>query len=590
MEMKEENDYSAENRDRSRSPVDEDSRDRDRDRDGDSNERERDRNRRMDRSRRTDRQRGGGRRAPVERRIYVSNIPYEYKWQDLKDLFRKEVGEVSYVEMFNDENNRPRGCAVIEFESTELVQKAVEIMHRYELKGRKLVVKEKADELPLAHLAQIRLGNRMVSSDTMDFDSDRERHRGGIMKSDMRGGREFARGADIGPQGMANKFGNTFGLSTVFLESLGITGPLVNKVFVANLDYKVDEKMLKDVFKIAGKVVSVEISKDQDNKSRGFGVVEFEHPVEAVQSISMLHNQTYYDRKMSVRMDRVSEKQESTATKLPPGLKGLGMGLGINGSALTDVATLPNAVAQGVTGMANVGAMASNMGNMGGGGGGGQNMGGMGMMGMGGGGMGGGMDNMNSGMGGNMGGGGMGGNMGGGSMGGNMGGGGMGGGMGNGMMGNMGMGTGMGNMGSGMNSSNMGSGLGGGLGSSLGGGSGFMNSNMNRGAIGASSVGSGSGSGYGSYGSTGLSRDYNHSSSSSNSYTRNVIQLSNLPMDYTWQALRDLCREFGDIRFAEIRSKGTGTVRFQTEADARRAVEMLDRQRLDGRILDVCQL
>ncbi|XP_042875179.1 myelin expression factor 2-like [Penaeus japonicus] len=86
--------------------------------------------------------RGGGRRAPVERRIYVSNIPYEYKWQDLKDLFRKEVGEVSYVEMFNDENNRPRGCAVIEFESTELVQKAVEIMHRYELKGRKLVVKE----------------------------------------------------------------------------------------------------------------------------------------------------------------------------------------------------------------------------------------------------------------------------------------------------------------------------------------------------------------------------------------------------------------------------------------------------------------
>ena len=31
--------------------------------------------------------------------------------------------------------------------------------------------------------------------------------------------------------------------------------------------------MLKDVFKIAGKVVSAEINKDQDNKSRGFGVV-----------------------------------------------------------------------------------------------------------------------------------------------------------------------------------------------------------------------------------------------------------------------------------------------------------------------------
>ena len=52
------------------------------------------------------------------------------------------MGEVAYVEMFNDENNRPRGCAVIEFESMDLVAKAVKTMHRFELKGRKLVVKE----------------------------------------------------------------------------------------------------------------------------------------------------------------------------------------------------------------------------------------------------------------------------------------------------------------------------------------------------------------------------------------------------------------------------------------------------------------
>lgn len=46
------------------------------------------------------------------------------------------------MEMFNDENNRPRGCAVIEFENADLVAKAVKLMHRFELKGRKLVVKE----------------------------------------------------------------------------------------------------------------------------------------------------------------------------------------------------------------------------------------------------------------------------------------------------------------------------------------------------------------------------------------------------------------------------------------------------------------
>ena len=37
----------------------------------------------------------------VDRRIFVSNLPYEVTWQMIKDLFRKEVGEVNFVELFN---------------------------------------------------------------------------------------------------------------------------------------------------------------------------------------------------------------------------------------------------------------------------------------------------------------------------------------------------------------------------------------------------------------------------------------------------------------------------------------------------------
>jgi RNA recognition motif-containing protein len=54
------------------------------------------------------------------------------------------------------------------------------------------------------------------------------------------------------------------------------------------LDYKVDEKKLKEVFRLAGKVVSAELSLDKEGKSRGFGVIEYEHPVEAVQAICIL--------------------------------------------------------------------------------------------------------------------------------------------------------------------------------------------------------------------------------------------------------------------------------------------------------------
>lgn len=122
--------------------------------------RERDRNRRSDRpnrinsaSRDRSRERNDrvGRKAS-DRRIYVSNIPYDFRWQDLKDLFRTEVGKVAHVELFTDENDKPRGCGIVEFEDSDSVKIAVEKMHRYDIKGRKLVVKEVSVEIIYSRL------------------------------------------------------------------------------------------------------------------------------------------------------------------------------------------------------------------------------------------------------------------------------------------------------------------------------------------------------------------------------------------------------------------------------------------------------
>ena len=55
------------------------------------------------------------------------------------------------------------------------------------------------------------------------------------------------------------------------------------------------------MFKLAGRVVTVELSRDKEGKSRGFTVVTFDHPVESVQAISMLNNQNLFNRRMSVR-------------------------------------------------------------------------------------------------------------------------------------------------------------------------------------------------------------------------------------------------------------------------------------------------
>lgn len=113
------------------------------------NDRGRDRNRRDGRGGMGDRRPGDRDRSPVrpragrtDCRVFVSNLPYDYRWQDLKDLFRKEIGEVAFVELFSDENDKSKGCGIVEFESTESVKKAIEKLHRYDIDGRKIIVKE----------------------------------------------------------------------------------------------------------------------------------------------------------------------------------------------------------------------------------------------------------------------------------------------------------------------------------------------------------------------------------------------------------------------------------------------------------------
>lgn len=114
------------------------------------------------------------------------------------------------------------------------------------------------------------------------------------------------------------------------------------------MSYDVDERKLRDVFRLAGRVCSAELNRDKEGKSRGHGVIEYSHPVEAVQAISMFNNQVLYDRKMGVRFDKTPgptpEELEHLPTRLPEGLEGVGMGLGQNGNPLTNVAqNLPSA-------------------------------------------------------------------------------------------------------------------------------------------------------------------------------------------------------------------------------------------------------
>jgi len=254
-----------------------------------------------------------GERNPPEKTVYISNIPFDSKWQDMKDYFNNEVGGVAFCDIYNGSNG-PKGTGVVTFKTGQKAKMAVTKCHRKEFEGRKL---------------SIYMGKENEAA-APGF--------GGFNGSGM---------GPVSGAGHVEEYGssrgNLYGLNIQFLSSLGIKGPLVPKVFVANLDYKVDEKQLREVFKLSGKVLEIDLLKDKDGKSKGMALVEFSHPVEAVQAISMFHQQTLFDRPMSVRMDAlVNEEphhQNTGRTKLPPGLKSIGMGLGTHGEPLKDVAS-----------------------------------------------------------------------------------------------------------------------------------------------------------------------------------------------------------------------------------------------------------
>ncbi|XP_017073715.1 heterogeneous nuclear ribonucleoprotein M [Drosophila eugracilis] len=571
-------------------------------------------------------------------RVYISNIPYDYRWQDLKDLFRRIVGSIEYVQLFFDESGKARGCGIVEFKDPENVQKAMEKMNRYEVNGRELVVKEDHGEQRDQYGRIVRDGAGGGGGGGGGGNGGNNGGGGGGGGRDHMDDRDrgFSRRDDDRLSGrnnfnmMSNDYNNSsnynlYGLSASFLESLGISGPLHNKVFVANLDYKVDNKKLKQVFKLAGKVQSVELSLDKEGNSRGFAVIEYDHPVEAVQAISMLDRQMLFDRRMTVRLDRIPDKNEGV--KLPEGLGGVGIGLGLNGEPLKDVAhNLPNggqsqgqllgnpqqvsqlgsvgsqpnnnAVSNATTNLLNnlTGVMFGNhaavqpspvapvqkpsLGNNSG-------TGGLNL------------NNLNpsllAAVVGNLG-----------NQGGNLS---------NPLLtsslSNLGL-----NLGNSANDDNLppsnvglsnnysSGGTGGGNNYSSGNNysGGGVSGNVGYNAYSSSGgVGGGNGGGnvdgndYNSgnpldiYGGGGNVGNSNVGSNNAGGVSRksDTIIIKNVPMSCTWQTLRDKFREIGDVKFAEIRGNDVGVVRFFKERDAELAIALMDGSRLDGRNIKV---
>lgn len=71
------------------------------------------------------------------------------------------------------------------------------------------------------------------------------------------------------------------------------------------------------------------------------------------------------------------------------------------------------------------------------------------------------------------------------------------------------------------------------------------------------------------------------------------VFVGNLPWAVEWQDLKDLCKQYGDVNYADVptndegKSRGFGLVEFSNMADARNCIDNLHGMLLDGRDLEV---
>uniref|UniRef100_A0A914XND7 RRM domain-containing protein n=1 Tax=Plectus sambesii TaxID=2011161 RepID=A0A914XND7_9BILA len=356
------------------------------------------------------------------------------------------------------------------------------------------------------------------------------------------------------------------------------------------LAYNIQSGKVWEVFALAGKVNCVDLQLDKEGKSKGLGVIEYSHPIEAVQAISMLNNQRLYDRTITVKMDKYEKPIEKMPGELPRGLQGVGMGLGANGAPLTDIASVLSSV-NPAAGPGPVPSGPMLTGPTGGGGYSGYGSGPSSGFGFGGGGGAsqGGYSSTPSGPQGGYGGGGGGG------------GGGPSPGYGassapqGGFGGNGGYGTNGPMQGGGGGGYSSNSGFGGQ--SSAGGSSGGYGGGYQT------SGGSMDGGAYGRMGGMGGDFGDRGSIPISHSPSRAII-INNLPPDYTWQIVRDRTRQYGDVEFVDIivrdRTRqygdvefvdivtpGSCKVRFKNIADAERARGALQGTTVEGRVIAV---
>lgn len=226
-----------------------------------------------------------------ECRVYVGNLAFGVKWNDLKD-FMREAGNVVFSEIMMLPNGMSKGCGVVEFSQPEEAQKAIRDLSDQQLLGRPVFIREDRED-------DARYGSAAISG------------RAGYMGPGAVPG--FAGGYMGGRGGFGGGFRGGFAGGHHHMGGhhggAGFGGPVAapgqgRHLYITGLPFTVGWQDLKDLFRAAGNIIRADVKINPDGSHSGTGTVVYESAQDAQNAIAMYNGFEFQGNLLEVREDR----------------------------------------------------------------------------------------------------------------------------------------------------------------------------------------------------------------------------------------------------------------------------------------------
>lgn len=232
---------------------------------------------------------GGSGFGVVKKRVYVGNLSWSTRWQDLKDHMRK-AGEVVHAEIFTESFGRSAGCGIVEFETSSDAENAIISMNDSMLDGRQIFVRADREEGRKTSSAR---SNHHHHHHYHHQHNPGSRYGGSNNNSDDGGGyRRRKENVTGGMNGHSDVDGNRD------------SGERGRKIVIWNLPFHIRWQDLKDVCREYGTVIRADVPHRPDGKSKGMGMVLFEKADEAERAITGITGKEIDGRIVDCRHDK----------------------------------------------------------------------------------------------------------------------------------------------------------------------------------------------------------------------------------------------------------------------------------------------